>query len=231
MKSFICKLSLLFLLSFYVPHWVVAQPVVEIPFRYDICASANFEEHARCRLEIYMNNYPQSQLRDVYKFCFQDFFGIEHLLSDSMAAVRYVDYELNNSDTNDWNSPLFYYRSLLGNYVRVDIGYVRKGIIPMGTLVSAMLKSSEAIDYDADVWRKRWHQILDILQQIEPKPLNYDGDYRLIEETIDKGQYAVHHSRLFNTTYHEHYRIVRFDIFIEKLLPLIEAAKNNQEIE
>lgn len=189
-----------------------------------MCVSPLFAQtpaSVTARLQDYMNRFPQSQLCDVYKFCFQDCFGIEHLLTDSMAAVRYIEYEMNNADTADWQQPLFHYSLLNGNYVRVDIGYVRKGIIPLGTLVSAMLRSSTPVDYDADKWREQWHSILDILQEITPKPLNYDEDYRLIEQTIDSGKYALHHSRLFNATYRQHYRIVRRDVFEEMLLPLI----------
>lgn len=200
-------------------QWVQAQPVVVIP--HDICDGLVFQEQAACRLEKYKSRFPKSQLCDVYKYCFQDFFGLEHLLTDSIAAVRYIEYEMNNADSGDWQQPLFYYKLLLNNYVRVDIGYVRKGIIPVGTLVSAMLRSSQSVDYDKELWRRRWHQILDILQRVDYKPLNYDEDYKLIEQTIDSGKYALHHSRLFNATYRQHYRIVRRDVFEEMLLPLI----------
>lgn len=176
-------------------------------------------------LQTYMSRFPHSQLRDVYKYCFQDCFGLEHLLSDSVAAVRYIDYEIANADSADWQYPLFYYPLLDSNYVRIDINYVRQGIIPKGVLVSAMLKSSVPVDYDADKWREQWHSILDILNEITPKPFNYDEDYRLIEQTIDSGKYALHHSRLFNATYRQHYRIVRRDVFEEILLPLVMIKK------
>ena len=194
-------------------------PVVDI--QHDYCEGLGFQEQIACRLERYLSFFPQSQLCDVYKYCFQDFFGLEHLLTDSVSAARYIEYEISHADTADWQLSRFYYGLLLNNYVRVDIGYVREGIIPLGTLVSAMLKSTVSVDYDNEMWRERWHQILDILQTLDSKPLNYDEDYKLIEKTIDAGKYALHHSRLFNATYHQHYRIVRRDVFEEILLPLI----------
>lgn len=187
------------------------------------CRSSNLYEQYLCRLQMYMKQYPQSQLRDVYKFCFQDFWGLEHLLSDSMGAVRYINYELEHSDSADWQRPLFCYPLPLNNYVRVDINYVRQGIIPMGTLVSAMLQSAQNETCDIDQWRSRWISILQMLKQIEPQPQNYDEDLAEITELLDSGRYACHHSRLFNTTYRQHYRIVRRDIFEKQLLPLIEA--------
>ena len=187
------------------------------------CCSSNLYEQYQCRLQMYMKQYPQSQLRDVYKFCFQDFWGLEHLLSDSMGAVRYINYELEHSDSADWQRPLFCYPLPLNNYVRVDINYVRQGIIPIGVLVSAMLQSAQDETCDIDLWRSRWKSILQMLKQIEPQPQNYDEDLAEITELLDSGRYACHHSRLFNATYRQHYRIVRRDIFEKQLLPLIEA--------
>ena len=223
MNSLYRKMLILFMLSLPAAQWTFAQTHWDTVVAE--CRMANYFDWEECRLCLYMQRYPQSQLRDVYKYCFQDCFGLEHLLSDSMSAVRYIEYELNNADTADWQLPLFYYPLLKNNYVRVDINFVRQGIIPLGTLVSAMLRSSQPVDYDAEKWRNRWHSLLGLLNNPHClKPLNYEEDYQLIEQTIKSGQYAVHHSRLFNETYRQHYRIVRRDVFEEMLLPLIEAA-------
>ncbi len=189
------------------------------------CYSSNYYDWEECRLCQYMHCYPQSQLRDVYKYCFQDFFGIEHLITDSAAAARYIEYEINNSDTADWQRPLFYYPLLLNRYVRVDINYVRQGIIPLETMVSAMLRSAKPVEYDPERWYNRW-QTLSVYLKNHNKPLNYEEDCQLIEQTIKSGQYALHHSRLFNETYRQHYRIVRRDVFEQMLLPLIESSES-----
>lgn len=221
MKSLCRKISLLLLLSLPAAQSLVAQTHWDTVIAE--CTMSNYYDLEECRLSLYLQCYPQSQLRDVYKYCFQDYFGLEHLLSDSMAAVRYIEYELNNSDPSDWQRPLFYYPLLRNNYVRVDINYVRQGIIPLGTLVSAMLRSSQPADYDAQQWHSRWQSLLQLLENPNiPQPLNYDEDYQLIEQTIKSGQYALHHSRLFNETYRQHYRIIRRDVFEQLLLPLIQ---------
>ena len=191
------------------------------------CHSSNYIDWEECRLCLYMQCYPQSQLCDVYKYCFQDYFGLEHLMSDSLAAVRYIEAEIRSADSTDWQRPLFYYPLLKNNYVRVDIGYVRQGVIPLATMVSAMLHSSQPVDYDAEQWHSRWQSLLELLKNPYcKKPLNYEEDYQLIEQTIKSGKYALHHSRLFNETYRQHYRIVRRDVFEQMLLPLIEASES-----
>ena len=83
------------------------------------------------------------------------------------------------------------------------------------------------VDYDAEQWHSRWQSLLELLKNPYcKKPLNYEEDYQLIEQTIKSGQYALHHSRLFNETYRQHYRIVRRDVFEQMLLPLIESFES-----
>ena len=40
-------------------------------------------------VQVYMDRFPESDLRDLYKYCFQDFFGPEHLISDSLGGELY----------------------------------------------------------------------------------------------------------------------------------------------
>ena len=89
-------------------------------------------------VQVYMDRFPESDLRDLYKYCFQDFFGPEHLISDSLGAVNYIVYELSHSDESDWKQPLFFYPlGLMGNYVRVDINYVKQGSVKKFVIVDA----------------------------------------------------------------------------------------------
>lgn len=177
------------------------------------------------RLQAYMDRFPQSQLRDVYKYCFQDCFGLEHLMSDSMGAVRYIEYEINNSDTADWQCPLFHYPTLNGNYVRVDVNYVRKGIVPMGTMVSAMLQSTRGVEpvnaAQIESWKREWRQLRESLNDVRPLPRNFVAESETIDSLLAEGKYAIHHSALFNKTYRQHYRIIRKDVFEKMILPLI----------
>lgn len=197
------------------------------------CIGLSVAQHSNWRVERlqeYMNRFPQSQLRDVYKYCFQDYFGLEHLLSDSMAAVRYIEYELDNSDTNDWQFPLFHYPLLNSNYVRVDINYVRKGMVPMGIMVSAMLQSTAGVEpVDAgriELWKAEWRLLRNALLEVRPLPKNFVEESDLIDSLLVSGQYAMHHSVLYNKSYHQHYRIIRHDVFDKLIKPLISCSKD-----
>ncbi|MBR5440515.1 MAG: hypothetical protein IKV37_03025, partial [Prevotella sp.] len=45
-----------------------------------------------------LSGYPESRLIDLYKSCFQDFMGPEHLISDTQSAKAYLDEELTTDD-------------------------------------------------------------------------------------------------------------------------------------
>jgi len=184
--------------------------------------------HADDPLQRYMDTYPQSQLCDVYKFCFQDFFGLEHLMTDSSAAAAYIEAELANADSTDWQRPPFAYYLIDSNFVRVDINFIRQGRLSVDDMVNAMILSNNGKHADQDAlatWRVKWDDIMLRLRSVKPRPLNFEADSAMIQELLDSGHYAMHHSELFNRTYRQHYRIVRRDVFESRLLPLINTPK------
>lgn len=180
-------------------------------------------------MQSYMDTFPESDLRDLYKFMFQGYFGPEHLITDSMGAVNYIRYEMEHADSADWEMPLFYYPTgMLGSYIRVDINYVRKGIVPMENFVSALLRSAAAsTQHDRsktesfDYWKRFWQHYLPQIATLVPRPGNFEADSLAIAQTLEAGQYAVHHSSRYNVAYRQHYRIIRRDIFEKEILPLI----------
>ena len=48
-----------------------------------------------------MQTYPKSRLLDIYKSCFQDFMGAEHLVTDRQRVKAYLDDELNCTTLDD----------------------------------------------------------------------------------------------------------------------------------
>lgn len=178
----------------------------------------------RKAMQDYMTQYPESQLCDVYKFCFQDYFGPEHLVSDSAAMADYILREIAYADSvgDPWQEPPFAYSTgLEGNFVRVDIGFVRNGTLTAGQLAHAFVESSkgwlDGNERSVEQWKEQWQTIQSELRKVEPLPKNFEEDSTLIAQALAKGQYAFHHSQRFNQTYHQHYRIIRQDIWKDLL--------------
>jgi len=48
-----------------------------------------------------LQTYPKSRLLDIYKSCFQDYMGAEHLVSDRQSVKAYLDEELKTTSLDD----------------------------------------------------------------------------------------------------------------------------------
>ena len=72
-----------------------------------------------------LQTYPQLRLLDLYKSCFQDYMGAEHLVSDRQRVKAYLDDELNTTSIDDlmpWNyEPC----GIDSNYYRVSIRTIK----------------------------------------------------------------------------------------------------------
>ncbi|HBA12886.1 MAG TPA: hypothetical protein DCW98_02785, partial [Bacteroidales bacterium] len=51
--------------------------------------------------------YPEMRLIDIYKSCFQDYMGAEHMVTDRKAVEEYLDEEIGTSNVADMQ-PWYY---------------------------------------------------------------------------------------------------------------------------
>ncbi len=146
------------------------------PFTFSQCPEA---------LMRYAQRYPAAESQDLYKLVFQDLYGPGHLLTDSLAAVRYISREVAEmkdpypediSAIDDGPFPLYEYTLCDSNFVRVNLILVKRGVIPLERLVSALLRSTEGLP--------------------SPDP-----------------KFVMTHSAAFKAAHDPHYRIIRRDIF------------------
>ena len=92
----------------------------------------------------YAQRYPAAEPNDLYKLVFQDLYGPGHLLTDSLAAVRYISREVEEmSDEN--RLPLYEYTLCDSNFVRVNLVLVKRGVISLETIISAVLRSAKGL--------------------------------------------------------------------------------------
>ena len=111
-----------------------------------------------------MQTYPKSRLLDLYKSCFQDYMGAEHLVTDRERVKAYLDEEL---ETTNLDELLPYYYEPCGidsNYYRVNIRTIMEGIITEDMLLDAFIRSANAETRPSvDSWSDRWHVITTFL--------------------------------------------------------------------
>ena len=170
-----------------------------------------------------METYPQSRLLDIYKSCFQDYMGAEHLVTDRQQVKAYLDEELNTTTLEDLLPWLYEPCGAEGNYVRVSIRTVKEGIISADHLLDAFIRSANPGNRPkVESWRDRWHEILEVIDTMNLNYLNYSADKLFIDSILSVGKYAISHSPEYREAYHPHYRIVERNIFDREILTLIK---------
>ena len=170
-----------------------------------------------------MESYPQSRLLDIYKSCFQDYMGAEHLVSDKDRVKAYLDEELNTT-TLDELMPWYYEPcGIDGNYVRVSIRAVKEGIMTEDLLLDAFIRSANNPRRPTiDAWRDRWHEIIGTIDEMHLNLPNYLEDKQFIDSVLSKDKYAISHSPEYREAYHPHYRIVERGIFEQEILSQLQ---------
>ena len=164
--------------------------------------------------------YPEARLLDIYKSCFQDYMGAEHLVGDISSARRYLEQEL--ASTSDVDLLPWYSEpcGIDGQYVRVSLRAIHDGLITIDELLDAFVNSANVADRPTvEQWSARWHGILEKIDGMKLGLPHYEQDKQFIDSVLSQGKYAISHSPEYREAYKPHYRIVRRDLFEQMPIP------------
>ena len=170
-----------------------------------------------------LQTYLKSRLLDIYKSCFQDYMGAEHLVSDRQRVKAYLDKELNATSLDDL-MPWYYEPCGIDScYYRVSIRAIKEGIITEDQLLDAFIRSANSETRPSvESWSDRWHMIIGTIDQIKLDLPDFQEDKQFIDSVLSVGKYAISHSPEYREAYHPHYRIVERNIFEKEIKPMIE---------
>ena len=184
----------------------------------------------------YMETYPQAQLRDIYKSCFQDVFGVAHLISDTQACVRYLENEMKVMDDklevvderftvtviDGCRVSDYEYTLPDSHFVRLDLHAVADGRVPQELLVDLLMESAATPPcMTQEEWVARWRELKAAAETLEPRPEGFEEDAAAIDSLLAGGDYVMHHSSRYNEVYNPHYRLIRRDLFEQHIRPLL----------
>lgn len=166
--------------------------------------------------------YPEATLQDLYKAFFQAEFGAEHIVADTTSAGRYLDSELNIKD----NATVLYEPIGADSmFYRVHLRAVQEGYITRNQLFNAFIAGTHQVEIpQIESWKGEWHQISKVIDAMDLNLKDYARESAVIDSLLASDSYAIHHSETFNRTYDPHYRIIRRNIFMTKLMPLLPPA-------
>jgi len=151
--------------------------------------------------------YPAATLQDVYKTCYQDFFGAEHLMQDTAAARKYLQYELEQMKNEVVVMPLREPTGFRHRFERINLALVLNGEMSEEELLQLFIEAAGKDNALHDNWAYEWSEIERIALQVQPAWQNEELQ-AVLHEAAANNQ-AVRHSEMFRDTYKPHYRIIR----------------------
>lgn len=154
-----------------------------------------------------LERYPASTLQDIYKSFFQDEFGPGHLLEDTAGARKYLEIEL-----AEMTSAGNYTIEPCGageRFYRVPLDLVKDGRISREAFFMAFLAGAEAFTVpDVKDWSDKWETIVSEIEKMDVSIRNFEEDKESLRLMLRRGDYVVHHSRIYSESYDPHYRIM-----------------------
>ena len=167
-------------------------------------------DQVRVMCEQIVEQYPAATLQDVYKTCYQDFFGAEHLMQDTATARKYLQYELNelrNEGINALGMPMREPTGFRHRFERINLALVLNGAMSEEELLRLFIEAAGKDNALHDRWADEWAEIEAIALEVQPTWQNEELQ-TLLREAAANNQ-AVRHSESFRNTYKPHYRIIR----------------------
>ena len=156
-----------------------------------------------------IKNHPNQTLQDVYKSCYQDEYGPGHLIANESSAIKSLYSEINSIEKDYDPITLFEQTGLKGNYLRVDLTLIRDGKIPFFVLFRALVFSAKIGGQKTDEnWDKIWSEIVEAIKKSDLKFENFEKDLEELDKISKSDDKVVHHSEMYENTYHPHYRII-----------------------
>ena len=184
-------------------------------------AQTVFELAVKKAVDNQLAAYPHSTLQDVYKNFFQDRFGPGHLIPDTARAGNYLRNELSTIDKafGAWYEPTGWE----GRFYRVNLSVIKDSLVPYDLFFDAFVRSAnQIVPVSIEEWKTDWISIDACIQTMDLTLPDYEKDRQEIFEMLERGEYIMHHSPLFDTHYSPHYRIIEKTIFENEILPFLQ---------
>ena len=170
------------------------------------------EESVQTLCEYMVSTYPQATLQDLYKTCYQDFFGPGHMVIDSASARGYLLCEVEQIKANGMNGVMGEWAKdeptgFRHRFARVDLRRIALGEIGEDELLRRFMDAANTATPVHDNWADEWTQIEAIALQVHTAWADVKLQADLHNAAANNQ--AVHHSEAFRKAYRPHYRLVK----------------------
>lgn len=185
------------------------------------CSTSTTEKQMETFVRDFLQKYPEATLQDIYKGNFQDKFGPAHLLANREAVMNYIRREMETAETLEGED--YQPCGWKGDFYQVNLSVIQDGRVSLEEFTDAFIAGANGIDTTLTaVWIEEWKVLQQAVRRVAPELEGFAEDSTLLSQLLKEGKYVVHHSRRFNRHYQPHYRIIRKDLFEEKILPKLK---------
>ena len=196
-------------------HWIIISIV------FGICSCQERKDPIETFVKEYFEQYPEATLQDIYKGSFQDVFGPAHILTNREAVQNYIMFEIEHAEA--WEEKDYIPCGWQGNFYQVNLKVIADGRVSIDDFTDAFMASAKGIDTTlTQKFIDDWALIQQTIRTIKPDLEGFAKDSTILSTLLKEGKYVVHHSEKFNDHYQPHYRIIRKDVFEEKILPKLK---------
>jgi hypothetical protein len=160
--------------------------------------------------------YPEARVEDFYKLIHQSAFGVAHLIEDKASAREYLDRETRSLGPPLPGEPLLEPLDPAGRLVRVNLRpFAAQGLSP-DSLVAVLIETSRSVLPDSTLFLVRWSAFRDLLRDGRIRlPME---DFQAVDARAREEHWpAIHHSEAYSRAYRPAYRVVRRDLFLERV--------------
>lgn len=152
------------------------------------------------------NRYPQMKAEDLYKLAHQAAMGNEHLKSDSLRFLKYLEEEIKTL-TPSSDDLLIERLSPDNDIVRVNLKVYLFYEKDISKLLNAMILTSEKFPRSKNLLIKYLDVIYRLIQ--EGKIQISENEFKdLIDEMAKKDYPAIHHTKTYKEIYKPAYRVI-----------------------
>ncbi len=153
-----------------------------------------------------MRMYPDMEVQDLYKFCYQAAMGNEHIMFDTAAARQYLLSEM-ESVKPDRREPLIEPLTNDSSVVRVNLRPYKAQNGSVDALLTAMARTAATFRKSTEVLRTFWGDVMSLAgeRQIHFVPSKLQEYFAAQEQA---GFPAVDHSEHYLTKYKPAYRVI-----------------------
>jgi len=154
-----------------------------------------------------IERYPVLHIEDAYKLVYQGTLGIEHLLTDTLAAKNYLEQEWRAIPAVD-DEPVYDIISPDSQWVRLHLKRYKAAGGNTDAVWRAMLRSAKT--GDRKIFMQRWQEFMSL---VDEQRLPFDRDELLAfdRQMTQAGYPAIHHSSAYREAYQPAYRILLID--------------------